>query len=731
MKKTLLLFVVFALLLAACNPTTTPSPDVNPTTAPTQGLPEPSVNVQDVPNVEDAATVYLDSWKIEDYPAMYAQLSRLTRDALSEEDFTAEHKQTAIDLTLKGMDYALLSNMLGTSTAQVSYRISYDTNLMGTIERDTIMHLILEEGAWHVQWDTAMLLPELANGNYLELVLEIPARGNIYSSDASNNYPLVAQEDAVTLQVVPGRIDPATEDGMVSLLAELTYQTEESVRSKYEYTPDEWAAIIGDATAEEAGNRADQLDRYSAIQIVPFKSRYYYDGGIAPHVTGYVLPIGPENQERYQRLGYSIDESVGATGLELWGEKYLAGTHGADLYVKDPAGQIVTRIASVDAKPAQSIYTTIDSRLQYWLQRSMGDMVGAVVVMERDTSKVIAMTSGPGFDPNVFNQTTHTSYELAEVTSDPLNPLYNRATQGVYPPGSVFKMVTMAAALETGVFTEDYPYLCDSLWTELDGWVGKDWTYDKGYGSSGVLTLQQGLMRSCNPWFWHIAYTLWNDGYRSAIYDLSIGFGLGSETGIEIPEFKGKVDMPQAVMENVQMGIGQSTLQVSALQVANYTAAIGNGGTLYRPTVIDRIAFMGQDPVYTFEPEVLGQLPVTPENLASIQEAMVWVIRNPSGTAEFQFDRFSGNIAGKTGTAENPAGESHAWFTAYTFNEDPNKPDIVVTVILENAGEGSEMAAPLARRAIALYYSNADEPGGTMPWEARPYIPSTPEPTEE
>jgi len=724
LSKIILIILVSLMVFMACDPK--PKPDATPTQ--TLSLPTPFVNISEAPDVEAAAKAYLDLWVAEDYPAMYAQLSRLTKDAITAEDFEARHRNTAVKLTMKSMGYQILSSLLGTDTSQVSYQLDYETNLLGTISRQSIMHMILEDGSWHIQWADEMMLPELANGNYLELVIETPARGNIYSSDASDNYPLVAFEDAVTLMVTPGKIEKDSEDKMVSLLAEVLSRSEDSIRKEYANTADYQYAIVGDITAAEASEYYDRLSAFSGISMSSFKARYYYDGGIAPHVTGYVLNVPAERLEEYQRLGYTGDEKIGYSGLEAWGEQYLAGTHGADLYVKDLQGQVLTRIASADPKPAQSIYTTINSQLQYWLQQSMGDNVGAIVVLERDTSKVIAMVSSPGYDPNVFVGPSYTAYSIAEVTQNPLNPMYNRATQGVYPPGSIFKVVSMAAALETGVFTKDYPYYCDSLWYELDGVVLKDWTHDKGFGASGLLTLQEGLMRSCNPWFYHIGYTLWNDGYRTAIPDVAAGFGLGRKTGIEIPEFEGNLNMtPSDILDYVQMSIGQSTLQNSPLQIANFIAAIGNGGTLHQPTVVQHIGLTGNEPVYVFEPKEIGQLPVTPENLEAIQEAMKMVIWNPSGTANFQFKNFPYNVAGKTGTAENPLGKSHAWFAGYSYEEDPDLPDIAVVVILENAGEGSEMAAPLFRRVMALYFSGMKNAGGTMPWEEEPYIPAKPD----
>ena len=724
-SKIFFVFVASVLTLTACNGSTTqPTPTVTPTT----GLPDPVINIESVPDVEQAAVAYLDLWIAEDYAAMYDRLSQLTKDAVSMEEFEQSHRNTAIKLTMQSLDYSVLSRMVNPMSAQISYEIRYQTALMNEISRDTIMNLTLEDGAWHVQWEPGMMLPELTGGNYLELVIEVPARGNIYSSDASENYPLVSFEDAVTVMVTPGKIVADSEGRMVSLLAEMFDRSEASIYAEYENTADYQYSVIGDVTLEVANQYYDRLTRYDAISLSNFRSRFYHDGGIAPHVTGFVLTVPAEELEKYQRLGYTGEEKIGASGLEAWGEQYLAGKHGADLYVKDPQGQVLTKIASSAAEPAQSIYTTIDSAYQYRLQQSFGDNVGAMVVMERDTGKVIALVSVPGYDPNVFIAPSYTAYSIAEITQDPLNPMYNRATQGVYPPGSVFKIITMAAALETGVYQPTSSYYCDSYWRELTGWVGEDWTVSHGDGPSGQLTLQEGLMRSCNPWFWHIAYSLWNEGYRTSIPDVAIDFGLGKTTGIEIPDFAGSINpSPTEVSEYVQMAIGQSTLQVSPLQVAAFAAAVGNGGTLYQPTLVEKIGLTGQTPVYTFEPKVVRQLNVEQSTLEAIQEAMVWVVNNSRGTAQYNFRNYPYKIAGKTGTAENPLGKSHAWFAGYTFQNDPDHPDIAVAIILENAGEGSEMAAPLFRRAVSLYFSDGQNAGGTMPWEDSPYIPAAPE----
>ncbi|MFA5612126.1 MAG: NTF2-like N-terminal transpeptidase domain-containing protein [Anaerolineaceae bacterium] len=215
-NKYLTTLIILVMMLSACNQNTIVTPTAEPTV--TLPLPSPNVSFDSVPDVEAAAREYMDLWVIEDYQQMYDRLSRLTKDAVTIEAFEASHRDTAIKLTMQEIDYQILSSMLNITTAQVSYQIEYETALMGNVSRQTIMNLILEDGSWHVQWDSGMMLPELAGGNYLELVIEVPARGNIYASDTSNNYPLVSFEDVVTITVTPGNIDEETEGDMVRLL---------------------------------------------------------------------------------------------------------------------------------------------------------------------------------------------------------------------------------------------------------------------------------------------------------------------------------------------------------------------------------------------------------------------------------------------------------------------------------------------------------------------------------
>ncbi len=729
--KPLPLLIFSTILLASCT-LATPGPTNSPALSPTPTLGHPGLTVTRAPDPQTAAQAFLKAWQSEDYASMYAMLTSITQDAISEADFEQRYRDAAIMMTLKTIDYQVTSSLVNPASAQVSYQVTFHTTLLNDITTDPmIMNLSLNDGTWQIQWDDGLIMPALKGPNLdepnkLYLDYEVPARGNIYDRDG---HAIVAQADSVALGVVPGEIDPDQEGTLLDELSILTGLDRNYIHDLYKYADPTWYIPVGETSADAYQAQVSVLSGLSGYRATPLKSRYYYEGGIAPQTIGYVQSIPAEDVETYEREGYRIDQKVGTSGLEYWGEPYLAGTNGATLYIKSFNGDVITRLAHTDPVPSQSIYTTIDRDLQIKLQKSLGDFRGAVVVMERDTGAILAMVSNPTFDPNLLDAANPNSVLRDQILSDPAQPIYDRADQGQYPLGSVFKIVTMSAALETGVFTAQSSYYCGYDFTELQGWVGHDWTLDHGVGPSGELTLPQGLMRSCNPWFWHIGYQLYQQGYTTAVSDMARAFGLGRKTGFELTnEAAGNIPDPADAGDAVQLAIGQGSTMVTPLQVADFVAAVGNGGTVYQPQIIDKIVSPDGEASQSFNPIITGTLPVSAENLKTVQDAMISVVNDRKGTAYFVMANMSIPVAGKTGTATTSYGDPDAWFAGYTMANNPNKPDIAIAVLLENAGEGSEMAAPIFRRAVSLYFSNDTNYGMIMPWEASPYVVASPTP---
>lgn len=700
---------------------------VTPATAPVVTAVVPQLQpAADPAEVKAVAQAYLDAWKADDYSAMYPLLTSVSRDAISADEFTDHYTGVAVEAALSGIEYEVLSVLAGPEQSQVRYRVTLNSLLVGKISRETVMNLRREKSGWRIEWDDTLVLPELQGGNYLVMDRGgyVPSRANIYDRQG---HALVAQADATAVGLYPDQIDPAQADQVFATLSDLTALPAETISAMARNAPQgaNWYIPLGEVSADRIASQFASLSALPGIVMEPYKSRYYFESGIAPHVLGYVSAIQPDEVEEYKRKGYQPDERVGRTGLEKWGETYLAGQRGGALYVFNAQGQPVTRLAQAEAQPAQAIYTTLDRDFQLAAQQAISSFRGAVVVLERDTGRVLTLVSSPGFDPNAFEPINFNSSQmLFEISSNPAQPLLNRATQGQYPLGSVFKIITMAAGLESGHYTPETTYQCGYFFDELPGARLNDWTYeyftkDGRTIPSGLLTLPEGLMRSCNPFFWHIGLDLYNRDETTAVSEMARGFGLGRITGIVgLEEEPGQIPDPAGPVDAVNMAIGQGDILVTPLQVANFVAAIGNGGVLHRPQLVERIAPPDGEPTQIFKTESLGKLPLSPENLNVIQEAMLGVIRNekPRGTAWHVFTGLDIPVAGKTGTAQSGSDLPHAWFAGYTFAERPDKPDIAVVVLIENIGEGSDYAAPVFRRIVELYFSG--QPQKLYPWES-------------
>ena len=680
--------------------------------------PPPIVTVISAEQQPDTTlTGYLEALKTEDYNTMYGLLSKVSQDSITLEDFARRNRDALNEMSASSFDYEVLSSLVNAYASEVSFRITYHTALVGDIQRDMVARFALENNAWKLQWEDGLILPELAGGNILRMDYEVPSRGNIYDRDGE---VLVAQSDAYAFYILPGNITDESRETLLAEVWRLCGISPDVLGQEIANTPGQFPIPLCEASEQESERIRSVYP--SGLEWTPYNSRYYFEQGVASHVVGYTQLIGAEELEAYRRRGYRGDELVGKAGVEAWAEDYLSGQHGGTLYVVNPStGAIVTNVGESEPKPADSVYLTIDRNLQYYTEQAINGFTGAAVVLERDTGRVLAMASSPDFDPNAFQPANpYQADQIAEIFSRFDNPLVNRAAQGQYPLGSVFKIITMAAGMESGLFEPASTLDCQYEWTVLNDTIRRDWTWQhcqdrlaRGQECntpdsvpSGQLTLPEGLMRSCNPFFWQIGYTLNQNSRPNDIANMARAFGLGQPTGIEqIAEEGGQILDPPTVIDVVNQSIGQGDVQVTPLQVARFIAAIGNGGTLYRPQLVEQIVPVEGDPVTVFEPEVVGTLPIQPFRLEVIQQAMVSVVADERGTANFRLRGLRIPAAGKTGTAESGSGDPHAWFAGYTTAGDATgQPDIAIAVVLENQGEGSDWAAPVFQRIVETYY---------------------------
>ena len=728
--------ILIATFLSACSSGGIGVPGIFASSTPLPTPPE--VGVTPAPDATAAITKYLTALQEDDFETMYNMLASASREAITLEDFSKRWNDALNNMSAATFEYTINSSKISPFDAEVGYSVTYKTALVGDIQRNILVQMKNEAGEWRIVWEDAQIMPELAGGNLLAMEYSVPARVDIYDH---NGLPIVAQSDAFAIGIQTDQIDLKVQGTLTKEIGRLCGYDPEYIQDQIDASGAGWYLPMCEATREEA----ERLLTISPGGLVysEYSSRYYFETGLAPQAVGYTLSISPEQLNEYRRLGYRGDEKIGQAGIEKWAEDQLAGRHGGILRVVSPAGQIITTLGQSNPEPASSIYLTIDENLQGYTQRAIEFFRGAIVVMEVDTGRVLAMASAPDFDPNLFEPNNPNNLGLDNLLNDTNQPLLNRATQGQYPLGSVFKIITFSAALESGLYLKDTPYDCQYEFTELPDRILRDWTYEHCQDRiaaglfcnttdstpSGLLTLQEGLMRSCNPYFWHIGYDLFSNWNRGGdIAKMARGFGLAAPTGIDqVTEASGQILEPTNALEAVNQAIGQGDVQVTPLQVATFVAAIANGGTLYRPQIVEKIQPIEGDPTLMFKPEARSTLPLRDENLEILREAMIMVTQNRRGTANFNMRGIQFKVAGKTGTAESGSGRPHAWFAGYTMNAaNTNKPDIAIAVIVENQGEGSEYAVPIFRYLVDTYYFGS--PGRTDFWFGNigqpPYTPT-------
>ncbi len=732
----LILILAFLSSCSSSGGTGSVNPISNLFTTPTP-LPTAHATILPAPDTQAAVTAFLQALQKDDFETMYAMLAQQSRDVLTLEDFSQRWNIALNEMSAASIEFAINSSQVTPYKAEVGYNVTYKTVLAGDIQRNIVMRLVIEENAWKVIWDDSIIMPELAGGNVLKMEYSVPARGDIYDRDG---LPIVSQADAFAFGIQTDQIDLEMQGALTSELGKLCGFDPEYIKDQIEASGPGNYLPMCEGTREEA-QRLLAISPGGLVISDEYNSRYHFGTGLAPQSVGYTQLISPEQLNSYRRLGYNGSESVGQSGVEKWAEEYLAGQHGGILRVVGPTGQIISTLGQSNAQPADSIYLTLDSNMQKYAQRSIEFFRGAVVVMEVDTGRILAIASAPDFDPNYFEANNPNAGGANLLTE---GALLNRATQGQYPLGSVFKVITMSAALESGLWTKDSPYDCQYDFTRLNE-VLHDWTWshcqDRIAGGlfcntsdstpSGLLTLQEGLMRSCNPYFWEIGWDLFTNFNRgSDIANMARAFGLGAPTGIQqVEEAAGQITNPATTLDAVNQAIGQGDMQVTPLQVARFTAAIANGGTLYRPQIIEKIQPIDGDPKLVFRPEANGTLLLRSENLDILREAMQMVTQDTRGTARFNLRGLQFDVAGKTGTAESGNGKSHAWFAGYTLNAiDTGLPDIAIAVIVENIGEGSEYAVPIFRAMVETYYYGSPQrifydfgPIGEPPYTPTPF----------
>ena len=442
--------------------------------------------------------------------------------------------------------------------------------------------------------------------------------------------------------------------------------------------------------------------------------RTYPFGPVGSHLFGYVGEVSEAELEK--NPGYRMGDLIGKAGAEKAWETRLRGVPGGQQIEVDALGRKLRVLTRVPQTQGHNMILSVDRRLQLFTEQLMEEHEGSVVVMKPDTGEILAMVSKPTFDPNVFARGIRRD-EWRQLTNDKLKPLNNRAIQGQYPPGSTFKIVTAAAALEEGAVTPFTRIFCGGSYAFANR-TFRCWKR----GGHGSVDLHRALVESCDVYFYQVGVKIGVD----AIAEYSHRFGLGEVTGISLDHEKpglipstewkrARFNEPWFQGETLSVAIGQGYVLATPLQMANVIATVANGGTRYRPHFVRRIDDAAGEVVEEIRPEVVGNAGLRKSTLLQIREALRDVVNAPNGTGK-KARLPNIDVGGKTGTSQVfKMGKQtkthhmarhlrdHAWFVAFA---PVDAPEIAIAVLIEHAGGGGgAMAAPIAHDVADFYFA--------------------------
>lgn len=437
------------------------------------------------------------------------------------------------------------------------------------------------------------------------------------------------------------------------------------------------------------------------------------------HVIGYTGEISKEDANDDDDGIYAMGDFVGKTGIEKVLDKLIRGQNGAEQVAVNAKGREERVIGKIAPIAGNNVILNIDAKLQTAIYSAVGGKAAAVVVMDVTNGAVLALVSSPSFDPNSFMDGLPKE-EWSKITNNPKHPMENKATVGLYPPGSTYKPFVAIAALEEKLVDEETTFNCKGA-IDFGGRSFRCWL-KTGHGKT---SLHKAIVESCDVYFYNIGRMIGVDN----IAKYANAFGFGSITGIDMDrEKKGNIPTKAwkmnkfkkkwALGDTISASIGQGYDLVTPLQLAVAYAAIANGGIVWRPRVVNRVESVNGEVVKDFPPQKIRTIEIGEGTLSLIRKAL-WGVVNENGGTGIKAKGQNVSVCGKTGTAQvismpqndkskkqKRSGifvQDHALFVGYAPYSNP---EIVVAVVMENAGHGGVVAAPVAKVAIDTYFNN-------------------------
>jgi penicillin-binding protein 2 len=547
-------------------------------------------------------------------------------------------------------------------------------------------------------------LAELSDKNRIRLRTVTAPRGILFDR---NGQPLVENRPAFTLAVVPRDAEdlPAVLERLASLLGLLAAELHERF-AKVPYDSPWPVRLSRGLTLDEVARLEEWKLELPGVTVEVESQRAYPSARFAAHLLGYVREVSETDLGRGR---FRRGDLVGQSGLERLYDDHLRGRDGAEQIEVDAYGRSIRVLQRHEPLPGAHVYTTIDRRIQEAAEQALGPRNGAVVVLDPRNGDVLALVSQPAFPVERFSGRIDRETWLALVR-DPDRPLLNRAVQGEYAPGSLFKIVVAAAALQAQVFTPFDRLSCPREW-----WFGGRAYHNWEDRDRGAVTMLEAIQHSCNTFFYQLGLKVGPE----RIAKMSEEFGLGQLPGTGlIGERAGLVPSPAwkrkalhdkwHAGDTVSLAIGQGLITVTPLQMARFMGAVANGGVLWKPRMVARVRTADGAPLAAETAVEERRSSVSPVVFEFLHEAMAAVVASGTGKGA----QVPGvTIAGKTGTAQTREFKSdadrkrrdqdNAWFGAFAPVEDPR---VVVVVFAERAGLGGQVAAPIAREIFKAIF---------------------------
>jgi penicillin-binding protein 2 len=558
-------------------------------------------------------------------------------------------------------------------------------------------------------------LAEANDNRVREVKVEAP-RGRIVDR---NGTVLVDNRTALVVQVLPERLpeSPVRRARMTRSLARVLNRNPRALRRKIRrdarklpFSPVTLKTDVGLTTVLYL---QENQSRFPGVEVERVFLRKYPHEQVGAHLFGQIGEVTQNQLDDPRYSGVALGDRVGQSGIELQYDRYLRGRNGASRIQVDARGLPKGELSIRDPRPGKRLRLSIDFDLQKAGQAALAryGLPGAFVAMDPRSGEVLGLGSNPSYDPNVFAKgVSPTVYKRLQDTDNGA-PLSNRATQGLYPTGSTFKLISSVAGLQSGLITPT-TVLFDGGSLTVGGVTFKN----AGGVSHGALALPRALQVSSDVFFYRVGLMADQRG-GEVIQKWAGRLGLGRTTGIDLPgegaglvptpEWRNRLfrrkltDRPWSAGDNVNFAVGQGDLQANPLQMAVAYGAVANGGRVVTPHIGLRVEDNDGRILQQIEPGARRRLDLSSSTRAAIMQGLRAAANEPGGTSTSVFEGFPITIAGKTGTAERGAQGDQSWYVAVAPADDPR---MVVATTIERGGFGAEAAAPATRRILAAYF---------------------------